>query len=158
MGIYRVSRNHEGSIIQYLKTELEASWSNIQVEKTFARIYDLDLPSVCIHLETTNFTKAEIGDNALNRKPVVIIDIFATSDGQRLDIKDFIIEKIKEGCTYYEYEIENGAIKSKTANGRIRVIDIIDKPVDFEIIKSELDVHDRFRHSLVLTVSRGKIE
>jgi len=158
MGVYRISRNIEASIIQYLESELIGSWSDVNIEKTFSRVYNIDLPVICIRCGITSHDPAEIGGNSTVRTPSVLIDIFAKSDGQRLDLKDFLIEKLKSGCTYYDYTITNGQITSKVANGRIRITNIDDTPIDFDIEKSKLDVHDRYRHLLTLTCSLGRIE
>lgn len=157
-GQYRISRNIEASIIDYLTDELTGSWTGIQIEKSFARIYDISLPSVCIRVGATSHDKAEIGTDATIRTPQVLIDLFAQSDGQRLDLKDFIISTIKSGIPYYEYEIENGTVKTKTANGRIRILSIDEVNINFDSAKNELDVHDRFRHNISLEVSLGRVE
>lgn len=159
MGAYRVSRNIEASLIDFIKEELvNASLSNVNVEKTFARVYDIDLPTICIRLMDTTHRKVEVGTESTVRTPLVILDIFATSDGNRLDLKDFLISILKSGCPYYEYTIANGTVQSKTQNGRIRVTAFTDTGVDLGIDKSNLDVHDRYRHSITLTISLGKVE
>lgn len=158
MGTYRQSRDIEASLIDFLTTELESAWSSIQVEKTFARIYDIELPSVCIRVGDTAHVKAEIGAESTIRTVQVFIDIFASSDGQRLDLKDFIVEKIRGGCIYYDYIISGGTVQSKTANGRIRVMDIDDSGVNFDQDRDRLDVHDRYRTLVTLSISIGRIE
>ena len=158
MGLYRISRNLEASFIDYLKTNLQIDWNIGRVEKTFAKIYDIELPSICIRVGDTIHNKAEIGDNSTIRNVHVLIDIFATSDGQRLDLKDYIIKKIKNGLYYYDYEIENGQVKTKTQNGRIRILTIDETLINFGTEKQDLDVHDRFRHLVDLTISLGKVE
>ncbi len=155
---YRISRNLEASIIDFLREQLEMQWTGVKVCKTFARIYDIELPSICIRVGTTTHEKVELGGDATIRTPNILIDIFATSDGQRLDIKDFLIEKLKSGLPYYDYIISNGTVTSKTANGRIRVLDIDDTPIDFDVDKNSLDTHDRFRHLLTLSISLGRVE
>jgi len=158
MGQYRISRNIEASIIEYIKSELSGSWSGINVEKTFARVYDIDTPIICVRVGNTTHDDAEIGDNATIRTIQVLIDIFAENDGQRLDLKDYLVSILKGGLVYYSYEIENGTIKTKTSAGRIRVLNIDDTPVEFDVEKSRLDVHDRYRHLLTLQVGTGQIE
>ena len=158
MGLYRISRNIEASFVDYLKENLQTDWNIDRVEKTFARIYSIQLPSVCIRVGDTIHSKAQIGDNSTIRNVHVLIDIFATDDGLRLDIKDYIIEIIKNGIDYYEYEIENGQIKNKIKNGRIRASVIDETPVNFGTDKNNLDIHDRYRHLLDLTISLGKVE
>ncbi len=155
---YRISRNLEASIIDALKDFFNTDWTNIACEKTFARIYDQDLPSICVRCGVTAHDKVEIGSTSTKRIPQILIDIFATSDGNRLDLKDYIIEKIKGGLTYYEYETKNGVVKTKTEAGRISVGDIDDTPINFDIDKDKLDVRDRFRHILTLSINLNKVE
>ena len=158
MGVYRKSRAIEASIIDYLTTELQSQWSDMRIEKSFAGIFKVSLPSICIRCGVTNHEKVEIGSDATTRTPQVLIDIFASDDGMRLDVKDFIIEKIKAGCIYYNYTIAGGVVQSKVADGRIRVLDIDDIPINFTEDRNTLDSHDRYRHLLTLSISLGKVE
>ena len=156
---YRISRNLEATIIQFIEQALiDGSWSGINVEKAFARIYTLETPAICVRVSDTTHDKAELGTEATVRTPLVLIDIFAHDDGQRLDLKDFLISKLKKGMPYYEYEITNGTISGKTQNGRIRVLTISDTLVNLNVDKSSLDPHDRYRHLLSLSLSLGKLE
>jgi hypothetical protein len=156
--IYRISRNIEASFIDFLTTNFNTDWTGVTVEKSFKRIYSVDLPSICVRVGDTSHSKVEIGADSTQREAQVLIDIFGSSDGNRLDMKDYIVEKIKNGLIYYDYEIENGAVKTKSANGRIRILTIDETPINFDIDKSELDVHDRYRHLLTLTISLGRVE
>ena len=49
-------------------------------------------------------------------------------------------------------------MKTKTEAGRISVGDIDDTPINFDIDKDKLDVRDRFRHLISLSISLGKVE
>ena len=158
MGLYRISRNIEASFIDYLKEKLQIDWNIKRIEKTFTRIYSIELPSVCVRVGDTSHSKIEIGSNSTIREVPVLIDIFASGDGQRLDMKDYIIEKIKNGLNYYEYEIENGQVKHKIQNGRIRILNINESLINFGTDKQNLDIHDRYRHLIDLTISLGRIE
>jgi len=161
---YRRSRNIEASIIQYLQTEFDNDWNGITVEKTFSRVYEIPMNEknktacVCVRLGVTAHDPVEIGSNSTKREPQILIDVFASSDGQRLDLKDYIVEKIKNGLVYYEYVIENGQVKTKTQNGRITVLTMEDAPIDFDTEKNLLEVHDRYRHLLTLTISINQVE
>ena len=118
----------------------------------------MGLPSICVRIGTTIHERVEVGSDSTWRTPQVLIDIFSTSDGQRLDLKDFLIEKLKGGMPYYEYEITNGVVTDKTQNGRIRILEITDNPINFDSDKDQLDVHDRYRHILALNISLGSVE
>jgi len=161
---YRITRNLEASIIQFLETNLNNDWGNIEVVKTFSKVKEIQFSEkdktacVCVRVGTSDHTRVGIGGNSTRREAQVLLDIFASNDGQRLDLKDYIISKVKSGLLYYEYVISNGSIHSKTANGRITVLNIDDAPVDFDVDKDALDVHDRYRHLISLNVSIGKVE
>ena len=157
--LYRPSRNIEASIIDYLKPLFLTDWGTDRVEKTFAKIYAIELPSICIRLGITMHTKVEIGNTSTTRTPLILIDIFTTSDGQRLDIKDWLISKLKAGLPYYKYTIVGGQVTDKTQDGRIRIISILDTPLNFGVDdKSTLEIHDKFRHLLSLSISLSKVE
>lgn len=165
MGIYRVSRNIEASIIQYIEDQLTAGgWTGITVEKTFKRVYDIPVDTfnkngaICVRVGDTTHTQAEIGETSTRRFPFVLIDIFASSDGQRLDLKDYLVSVLKGGMPYYEYETSGNTITSKTQNGRLRVTNIDDEEVNLGVDKSELEIHDRYRHLLSLSLSLGRVE
>ena len=160
---YRISRNLETTLLEYIDAQLTAGgWTGVGVEKTFARIYDIALPSICLRVQDTDHDPVEIGSDSTVRTVMVLIDLFGTSDGNRLDLKDFLISVLKGGCPYYEFVTttsgRNSSVDTRTLNGRIRVLNIDDTPVNFEIEKSDLDNHDRFRHRIVLTISLGQIE
>jgi len=159
VGIYRVSRNIEASIIDFIKDQLIIDdWKNVNVEKSFARIYEIELDSICVRCGVTAHEKAEIGADSTTRTPQVLIDIFAHEDGLRLDLKDWLIEKLRNGIFYFEYTIVNGKIQAKVQNGRIRILTFDDTPVDFGEDKATSDIHDRHRHALTLSVSLGRVE
>jgi len=161
MATYRISRNFEASLIDFLTDSLESFWTGINITKSFAKVYELSLPTICIQAQDTIYTKVQIGDNSFTRNAMITIDLFCTDDGMRLDLKDSIIEILKDGCVYNEYTISKSgrtSVASPSPNGRIRILKIEDTPINFAVEKDKLDVRDRFRHRLTLTVSTGKAE
>ena len=165
MATYRRTRNLEASLIDYIIAQLaSASWTGIGVVKGFEEAYGLNLPVIAVRSESSVVNHGEIGDNAEVRDYQVLINIFATSDGQRLDLKDFLIDILKVGCAYYEYKTKKSLdgrstiVDTKTQNGRIRITKIGDTSVKFDVEKDKLVVHDRYRHLLSLTVSRNILE
>ena len=164
MASYRMTRNIEASVVDYLTAQfVRGGWTNITVEKTFKRIYGLPMDinkgaaAICVRVLRSTIIKAEIGDNAIWRKAQVMIDVFATSDGQREDLKDFIIDVFKYGCPYNQYTVTSG-VASNTVAGRLRVLSIEDTPVNFNTDKSALEVADRYRHALTFSVTTGQVE
>ena len=162
--MYRTSRNLEASIIDFITTQIAESpyaWTNINIEKSFANIYELSMPSICVIADTTTFTPVEVGDNLFRRETLIVIDLFTENDGQRLDLKDTLLAILRDGCPFYEFTITRSgrtSSASKIQNGRIRILKVADAPVKFGVDKEKLDVRDRYRHRLTLTVSTGKAE
>lgn len=165
MAIYKTTRNCEATLVDFLTDSLAESpysWENITITKSFAQVYELTLPVICLSAENTSYEKIQIGDNSFERTVTVIIDFFAENDGMKLDLKDSIIAILKDGCPYYEYKTKKEGrttvVDTKTQNGRIRIINIDDTPVNFAVEKDKLDIRDRYRHRLTLTISLGRIE
>ena len=154
---FRESRNVERSTLQYLETQIDASWSNVTVIKTFYQAYarDNNPPIVCIRLMDQNTDFLEIGATTLDNTYNIIIDIFASSDGQRLDLADFIINQIKDNWTYNTYAHATGdkSTTIATAAGKCRVTDFIENG-KVDLGETE-ESRDRHRHSLIFTVRRN---
>lgn len=158
---YRESRNFEASVIKFLTDELATDWENVQIEKTFARVstsFNDNTPVVCVRVGITTHDRVEIGSFTTKRNPLIIIDIFANNDGQKLDLKDYIIEKIKGGLNYYEFVIENNVITGKIKAGAITVKEITDMPVYGDIDKNALSKVDRYRWRITLLTTTSLVE
>lgn len=112
--------------------------------------------------EATEHLPVELGGNSTKRRVKVFIDIFGSSTGNALDLKDYLISKLKHGLVYYDFVTEKvgrvSVVKSKTANGRLRVLTIGDNPVKFDEEPSTLDLHDRNRWCISLELGYSKIE
>ena len=103
-------------------------------------------------LETFGFGVAQTG------LVVFLLWKIATNDGQRLDLVDFILDELKSGFPYYQYETGPNTIDSKIQDGRCTIKNMDDRPVNFNTDKSSLELPDRYRHLISLTISTGKIE
>ena len=158
MGTYRYTRNIEASIIDALTVNFTADWSNINVEKTYARVYEISLPTICVRVGTTRHDPVEIGDNNTWRHAQLLIDVFGSDDGNKLDLTDYIVKKIKKGFIYYDYVITAGVVDTQTPNGRIRVNSMDVTPVNFNDDRNNLDVHDRDRNLITCDITLGKVE
>jgi hypothetical protein len=159
MANYRESRNLEASTIQRIETILtDNNYSGVEVVKTLSKAYDTTLPVICVRVGDTIHSGAELGTHLTQRKPLILIDVFANSDGQKLDLKDLLISGLKSGFVYYNYVIVDGAVSTKTADGRVVIESIIDTPVDLGVNKSDLDLHDRYRWLISLHCSKTKLE
>ena len=145
---YRNYRNLEASLIDYIAAQLPAAgWSGIRTEKAFAEIYKGTLPAICVSMEESDAISREIGSKSYLENILVSIRIFATSDGQRLDLASWMLSKIMPGIDYYTYTITSGTVSSKILTGRVV---ILENTVNRKELKNvdNLDVIDRYRHVL----------
>lgn len=155
MSYFTETRNTELSTIYYLETQINANWSGISIVKTFLSAYDQTLPVVCIRLYDTTNTRLEVGSNTLWDTHTINIDIFATSDGQRIDLADFIIDQLKNGWAYYTHAhpVGDNTSLTRTEAGRVTVVNWNSNyRIDFG---DEVANPDRFRHFIQVGVRVG---
>jgi len=151
---FTTARNVELSVIYYLEQQINASWSGISIVKSFTQAYDKPLPVVCIQLDNVARDRLEIGSNTLNNTYNIVIDIFAKSDGQRIDLADFVIDKLKDGCAYYIHSHLSGdnTTLQRVASGRVQLVSILEDR-KLEILENT-DAKDRFRHFISVLVKK----
>jgi len=144
--MYRISRNIEASLIDWLTEKLEdGGWTGIRVEKSFAQVYKGTLPCILIEQDPEDETKLEIGSKTWLKNFFINIRIFATSDGQRLDLKDFITDLLEDDIDFYEYVITNGEVAQKTLTGRIVILKITRNEKELKNTEN-LEAVDRYRN------------
>jgi len=148
MGQYRTSRSIEASLIDWLIGKLEdGGWTGIRIEKAFAEIYKGTLPAICINVLETRPEKLEIGNKRNLKYYTINIRIFSTSDGNREDLADFILDLLEDDVNYYSYVITNGEVAQKDLSGRIVLTRWFENRK--ELVNSEnLAKEDKFRHLL----------
>lgn len=149
MGTYRPNRNIEASFVDFLTTNLNNDWTGVSVECAYSNISGDNLPVVLIRTSDTEHEKHEIGSSLTKRYPLILIDVYATDDGQKLDLVDYLVSKLKAGISYYTYIIVNKQVETKTLAGRINITSPVRiNHVDLDVPKDQLDIVDRY-HSLI---------
>ncbi len=151
---FSTTRNIELSTIFYLETQINASWSDITIVKSFLSAYNKTLPVVSIRLTDVFSDRLELGATTLYPIYTIAVDVFATSDGQRIDLGDFILDQAKEGWIFYTHSKVSGATTlDRVAAGRITVDTFATNTrLDFG---DEVSNPDRFRQSLVFNVRKN---
>jgi hypothetical protein len=154
---FRLSRNIELSTLEFLTTNLNADWSGVTVIKTFKDAYDtgIPVPIVCARLASANNARLELGSTTLDNRYLIIVDVFARSDAQRIDISDYVVDKLRLGWTYKAYSHVSGD-KSQiigTADGRVFVTDWLeDMKIDYG---ENADPKDRYRQTISILVRKS---
>jgi len=158
MGKYRNYRNLEASVLDYITEQLTADgWTDIRVVKAFAEVYKGTIPCICINVEDSDVIDREIGSTSYLEDILVSFRIFAKSDGQRLDLVSWAIEKIMPGIDYYEYVIGDGIVTAKELKGKILIQKVT---VNRKELKNTENVEaiDRYRHLLSFKCRIGFVE
>lgn len=155
MGVYfSKDRNVELSTIYYLEQQINANWSGVSIVKSFTKAYDKPLPVVCIQLSDVVRGRLEIGSTTFDNTYGITIDIFAKSDGQRLDLAAFIIDKLKGTWPYYEHSHPSGdnSTLERVENGKIQLLAVTDdRKVE---VGPNPEQKDKFRHFISILVKK----
>jgi hypothetical protein len=151
---FRERRNTELSLLYYLTTNFAADWSEVTVLRSFKQVYakNIALPVICVSLFSNVPEKREIGSTTYDARYIISIDIFATSEGQRLDLSDYVLSKLPAGWIHYDHSHPSGdnSTLERSANGRDTLVGIIN---DAQINPTDtIDEKDRHRHTITIRV------
>lgn len=109
---FRDFRNLELSTIEYISSEVFNNWgSTVIVEKSFTQAsskWTPKTPVVCVRLRDITPIREQIGSSSYRYEADILIDIFGTSDGNRLDLAAQITDSVKDNWTYKTYSKESG--------------------------------------------------
>jgi len=143
--MYRLSRNVEASLIDYITTQLTTDgWVGIRTEKSFAEVYKGTLPCICVNVLSRPDIRREIGSDALSKFVNIEIRIFTKSDGMRLDLADWMVEHLMTGINYYEYTIVSGVVDTKVLKGRLNFLEIVTNRKELRVTDN-VAKEDRYR-------------
>lgn len=153
---FRQLRNVELSTVYYLDTQVSADWTGISVIKAKRNAPAIDPPLITVKAISVFPKLREIGSRLMENTYNIIVDIYATSDGQRLDLAQYLEDKIIADWPYYIHSqssgdstqldrVQDGKIKwqSFTQHTILDFVDAVDKP-------------DRFRYVLAFNVRVSK--
>lgn len=162
---FRITRNIEYSILDYLKEQLEKyNWNNVDVLFRNRRTPQTQLPYVAIKYSNTNHNWVQLGDNSSYRTFTIILDLYCESDGQREDLKDTIIDFIKHGFPVNQYEkyyAENTNAKialSHPIGKAVLQSPPLEEEIDLNLSKDQLAPADRYRHRITINCFTGQVE
>ena len=153
---YRESRNVELSTLEYLTTQINASWSGVTIVKSFTNAYKGSLPVVCIALSNVLNNRREVGSTTLLNHYTISIDIFGKSWGQTTDLADFIVDKLKDNWTYYVYSQDSAhdTTLAKASDGQV----VLERFTNNHKIEfgEDVDNYDKFRWVIECEVRKSE--
>lgn len=146
--MYRISRNLEASLVDFIIEKLtDDGWQDIRVEKAFLEAFKGTLPCIVVNALEIRPERLEIGGKTNIKYFTVNIRIFATSDGNRLDLSDWLFDLLEDDVAYYKYTITTGQVSEKTLGGRIEILRFFENRKELTNTET-LEAVDRYRHLL----------
>jgi len=157
MSNFRIFRNLELSTLQYVESEVNSNWSNVSVVKSFNEAkqrWTPKTPVVAVRTKDITPERKEIGSSDYKYYINVIIDIFGTSDANRLDLAAQITESLKSTWTYNEYSKDSGDMETLIATdsgNNMRTVDWLqNSKLEFS---EDVAPVDKFRHIMSFNVT-----
>jgi len=152
-----ILRNLENSIKDFLDTEIitdsvtDINGVNIPVRVGRKNDDNWTLPCISLYNESETLSRFEIGSNNRDARELIIIDIYATNEGERLDLAKWLTDTINNGLRYYTYTYKpsNPESPTKVAGGWINVDFLTNTRVSLGQNISEIDAH---RHRVSVNV------
>lgn len=145
-------RNVELSTIYFLETQINADWTGISTIKAKKNGVAVDPPVVTVKVISVFPKLKEIGSRTLENTYNIVVDIYASSDGQKLDLAQYIESKIILDWTYYIHSQESGnpGVLNRVSNGKVSWQNFTQHTsLDFV---DTVDKADRFRYVLAFNV------
>lgn len=153
MLVWQLYRNLENSLKYFLDTQVIAD-SVTDIDGNNVSIYvgrksdnTWTIPCITISFDIETNTRLEIGSNLRDDRYLIILDIYATNEGERLDLAKWLRDSLEDGFRYYSYtyNISNPDSPTKVAGGLVNVDFLTNTRVD---LGQNVDTVDAHRHRI----------
>jgi len=155
---YNQSNNIKTSLYYFIATQLIADGLSYNLIMGFENAYSVTLPVIAIRSRIKNLIFAEIGSTKTTKDHTIMIDIFARSEDEKNDMKDWLTDILINGCDYNTYVIgdDREPIETET-DYKIIVKSINEENINFNSDLSGLSEHDKYRYRLNLAVTTNEV-
>lgn len=154
---WSIYRNLQASLYDFLTTlasdeslvDLDGESINFRVGRK--NDDDWKLNTISFYCESNTSERAFIGSNHRHELFLIIIDIFAKNEVDRLDLARWVTESINDGWDYYEYtgNIANPDSPNKVKKGKVSVNFLTNTKVSLGQNVDEIDAN---RHKISINV------
>jgi len=152
MLVWQLYRNIENSLKDFLDTSIASDsvtdYDGNAVTVRIGRKEDnaWTLPTIAVYYDAEDSERLEIGSNKRIKLHLLIIDIYAINEGQRIDLAAWLSAKIENGFRYYTYTVDPGnpETPTKVAGGLVNIEDFISN-TRIELAQN-VDAFDAHRH------------
>lgn len=154
---WRLYRNLENSLKDFLDTQISndsligENGNSIPVRVGRKEDDNWTIPCISVYMESETSERFEIGSNNRDERELLIIDIYASNEGERLDLAKWVTDAINNGFRYYAYtyNASNPESPTKVAGGLVNVNFLTNTRVNLGQNISEIDAH---RHRISVNV------
>jgi len=146
-GLYR---NLEASLVDFLTTKKTTDGLTVDI-RVGRKEASWTLPCISLYHDKTTQPRGFVGSNQRLETYLMIIDIFATNEAERLDLARWLEVAINDGCTYYTYTSSESTPNSptKVAGGLINVDFVTNTRVG---LGQNVNLEDAHRHRISINV------
>jgi len=150
---WRTSRNIENSLYVFLTDQVDENSvtdsNNVNIPIRVGRKVSKDwtLPCITIYLDDKTSERAEVGSNNRLKSYLIIMDIYATNEGERLDLSDWLEETVNNGFRYFSMLPSTSGPQTpiQTACGLVEVNFVTNARV---ALGQNVDPEDAHRHRI----------
>lgn len=145
----------ENSLVDFLNAELVTDTiKDINGTQIVARVgrkedNDWNLPVITAYVDNISLPKLFVGENTTLNTYLIVIDIYATNEGERIDLAQWVEDNIKNGFRYYTYtpNVSNPNSPTKVAGRLIGVTFVTNTRV---ALGQNVDLIDAHRHRITI--------
>jgi len=118
-----------------------------------------ELPAIVIREGSSSYKDIEIGSRLFKRQIGFYIEIFANNDAERLTLKDKVISLLrKNSIPIYDISAGEGEYIFGEPTDYMNIIDMTDYRIRLGEDLANLDLIDRHRHLINITLDIEKVE
>ena len=126
---WRLYRSLENSLKDFIDAQITSDslkaedGSDISVRIGRKEDDNWTLPCISLYNDSETLERFEIGSNKRDDRQLIIIDLYAMNEGERLDLAKFLVDAINDGWRYYSYSYNpsNPESPTKVAGGWVNV-------------------------------------
>lgn len=144
-------RNLENSLKDFLDGKVSNEDIDCSIRVGRKEDNKWSIPCITLYVESQTSTRLEIGSNKRDNLHLMILDIYATNEGERLDLADWLSAAINDGFRYYSYtqNESNPESPTKVAGGLVGVEFVTNARVS---LGQNIDETDKYRHRITINV------
>lgn len=154
---WQLYRNEENSLKEFLDSKIiadsvtDSNGNLIPIRIGRRESNDWTIPCITLYCESEVSQRFECGSNKRFDQQLIILDIYATDEGERLDLAKWLTDTINDGWRYYSYASDsiNREHPAKVEGGWINVNFLTNTRV---ILGQNIDPIDAHRHRISIQV------